>query len=182
MRILEQAQKEIWKDIKGYEGYYEISNMGRVRSKIKNRLLKPVIHKKGGYLRIHLGTCGGRYNKSKKYMIHRLVMENFNPTTELRVLEIDHINCNVQDNRLENLEWVTPKENVSRAYNNKLIKNVKSTLQIDRNTGKIIAKYRSAREASRIVANGGYGNIINCCLGKVKTAYGYIWRYENDYI
>lgn len=182
MRILEQSQKEIWKDIKGYEGFYEISNMGRVRSKIKNRLLKPVIHKKGGYLRVHLGTCNRKYNKSKKHMVHRLVMDNFKPNLNSEILEIDHINCNTQDNRLENLEWVTSKENTKRAYANNLIKNEKKTLQLDKNSEEIIAEYKSAREAGRAVANGCYGNIINCCLGKVQTAYGYKWRYKNDYI
>ena len=101
---------EVFKDIVGFEGKYQISNLGNVKSlNYKNthqeKLLKPVPHSKG-YLKIQLMKDG----KRKSFFIHRLVAEAFlsNPDNKP---EVNHINSNRQDNRLENLEWVSTSEN-----------------------------------------------------------------------
>lgn len=111
---------EVWKDIKGYEGYYQISNFGNIRSLdrwIKDNgtlvfkhgtLLNPV-KQSVGYLQIALNIKG---TVKKKY-IHRLVMEAFNPTDNPE-LEINHIDENKENNMITNLEWVTHKENINK--------------------------------------------------------------------
>lgn len=110
-------QEEIWKPVNGYEGYFEISNLGRVKSveryvRQSNHLrfvpekIKKIHFNKGGYPCVTL--CKDRVSKEK--LLHRLLMEAFVPNPEGKT-QIDHINTNVKDYRLENLRWVTPKEN-----------------------------------------------------------------------
>lgn len=111
--------EEIWKDIKGYEGLYQVSNLGNVKSLekrvngkkchrvFKEKQLKPIETNKG-YLRVKLCHKG----KISKARVHRLVAETF---IEKPNLEVNHINGDKKDNRLENLEWVTGKENKEHA-------------------------------------------------------------------
>ena len=116
---------EIWKDISGYEGLYLISNLGRIKSLnrdwiagsggLRNHpeiILKLNIHPKG-YLRITL--CKNK--KQKYYYVHRLVLETFIGKSDL---ECNHKNSIKDDNRLENLEWVTSSENQRHAILNNL--------------------------------------------------------------
>lgn len=97
--------KEVWKDIKGYPGY-QISNYGRVWSAKRNRYMKPVANN-SGYLQIKLIAVNG---KRKGELVHRLVALHFidNPDNKPEVNHINHIR---DDNRAENLEWVTKSEN-----------------------------------------------------------------------
>lgn len=99
--------KRIWKDIKGYEGSYKISNFGEVYSIFKEKILNPK-NKNNGYLCITL------YRKSqpKRFYIHRLVAINFIPNEDLINKKfINHKNEIKTDNRVENLEWCTIKYN-----------------------------------------------------------------------
>lgn len=108
---------EIWKPIKGYEGLYEVSNLGNVRSLdkhvmygnryclLKGKPMKP-FHNLYGYLKINLHKNG----QGKHYFIHRLVSEAFIPNPN-NLPCIDHINTIRDDNRVENLRWCTRKEN-----------------------------------------------------------------------
>ena len=102
---------EIWKDINGYEGLYQISNFGNVKSLprqgAKGKILKPS-KINIGYLRVGLNKNG----KCKRYLIHRLVAEAFLPNPDNKPC-IDHINANKTDNRICNLQWVTHKENMN---------------------------------------------------------------------
>lgn len=101
--------KETWRDIKGYEGLYRVSNFGKIKSFYKNgktKILKPVPNFKG-YERVTL--CNRRGNKTI-YSVHRLVALAFIENPLLKP-EINHINGNKRDNRISNLEWVTGKEN-----------------------------------------------------------------------
>lgn len=99
--------KEIWKDIKGFEGVYQISNLGNVKSLprkagttyLREKILKPRKHT-GGYSIVSLG----RGYKYKNYFIHRLVAEAFLPNP-LGLLEVNHIDENKTNNNVENLEW-----------------------------------------------------------------------------
>ena len=103
-------EEEIWKPIKDFEGYYEVSNIGRVRSLNykrtgKGKILKNIEDYKG-YLEVVLTKNG----KRKQFKVHRLVAEAFIPNPENKPC-IDHINTVKSDNRVENLRWVTYKEN-----------------------------------------------------------------------
>lgn len=112
---------EIWKDVIGYEGLYQVSNLGNVKrigsfrgvnkKYLNNYNLIPMDNGKG-YLRIKLT----KNNKSKRIMLHRIIAEAFLENIYNKPF-INHINSNRKDNRLENLEWCTQSENVKHAVN-----------------------------------------------------------------
>lgn len=123
--------EEIWKDIKGYEGLYKISNLGnvlrckkiKIDKKRRKRTFEDLILKvnidKNGYKYVNL------YNKNKQaYKIHRLVAQAFIPNQENKP-QVNHIDGNKENNRVNNLEWVTRKENIRHAYKNELIRSFK---------------------------------------------------------
>lgn len=181
--------KEIWKDIKGYEGLYQVSNLGRVKSiprkytKKEERILKATIDH--GYMTIWLFKKG----KGKGKRIHRLVAENFiNKTNDERNI-VNHKDGNKANNKVDNLEWCTQKENVNHAIKNGLfvfnpqlllekgkIKG-KEVIQIDKD-GNIIKEWRTISEVEKTLGFNA-SHIGECCKGKYKTANGYIWRYKN---
>ena len=122
------SNKEIWKPIVGYEGLYEISNYGNLRSMPRVimrkdgkpytvqtiKMLKPS-YDKDGYLRIELNNKG----VAKKYYVHRLVANSFIPNT-FNKPQVNHKNAVKDDNSIENLEWVTNQENRDHVVKNKL--------------------------------------------------------------
>ena len=94
---------EIWKEVVGYEEYYRVSNLGNVYSLISNKQLSPAKNA-SGYMQLTLK--GG-----KSVRVHRLVAEAFIPNPN-NYPEVNHIDCNKINNKLENLEWVTPSMNI----------------------------------------------------------------------
>jgi hypothetical protein len=121
-------EKEIFKDIKGYEGLYQISNLGRVKSfnkKIKHMSGYRLIKEK--FIKPHLGKNGyyaidlKNNTKREKYTIHRLIAIHFILNLENKP-QVNHINGIKTDNSIENLEWVTNLENAKHAYKTGLIK------------------------------------------------------------
>ena len=178
---------EVWKDIKGYEGLYQVSNLGQIRSldrykytkgrygrmkaKIKGRLLKPCLNH-DGYKEIVLSKDG----KSKMYRLHRIVAETFIDNFDNKN-QVNHKNGNKLDNKAQNLEWVTCKENINHALINNLIKCEKSVNQYDLKMN-FIKKWRSISEAKRQLKIKD-SNIIRVCNNKSKTAGGYIWKYAD---
>jgi len=112
---------EVWKPIDRFENLYEVSSLGRVKSLKFNRekILKPGVNSRG-YLVVTLSI----YKNPKSITVHRLVLEQFLPSID-KTLEINHKNGNKLDNRLENLEWVTSKENSRHAWDNGFCENTR---------------------------------------------------------
>ena len=171
---------ENWKDIEGYNGLYQISNLGRVKSLNyrntgKEKILKPC-KINNGYLLVALCKNG----KSKHYLVHRLVAEHFITNPDNKSC-IDHINTDRTDNRVCNLRWVTHKENINNPLTiDKHLKKLKENfskpiLQLTL-TGELVKKWYSAAEAAKELGIN-QNCICQCCKGKYKTANGYIWRY-----
>lgn len=102
-------QKEIWKPVKGYEGFYEISNYGNVKNVQRGNLRKLLLNK-DGYVEILLSKNGS----VKSVRVHRLVAEAFIPNPDKKP-EVNHKDYNKSNNYIENLEWTTRKENVNHS-------------------------------------------------------------------
>lgn len=166
---------EIWKDIEGYEGIYEISNLGRVRS-FKNgkvRILKPLTNKRG-YLRVQLR----KNNSLKTLQIHRLVAQAFLPNPN-NLPQVNHKDEDKTNNIVSNLEYCDAKYNNNYGNRNKKVAEAlsKVVLQIDKNTNIIINIFPSLMEAERQTGCKN-NNICHCCKGKRKSAGGYKWKYQ----
>lgn len=166
---------ENWRDIEGYEGFYQVSNMGRVKSLgrwvntkgdsvkfNKERILKPV-KDKDGYLIVGLNKGGSK----KMHKVHRLVLNAFIPNPN-NLPEVNHIDEDKTNNRVSNLEWMTSKDNTR--YSQAVAVN-QYTLD-----GKFIRRWECMVDIQyQLGFNHGY--ICHCCKGKYNSAYGFIWRY-----
>ena len=165
---------EIWRDIDGYEGLYQVSNKGRVKSLKwgKERILKP--HDNGiGYLRVAL-----RKESSLKFIIiHRLVAQAFIPNLENKP-QVNHKDENKKNNCVENLEWATAKENSNHGTRNERVGDSRSKpiLQYSK-SGEFIREWKSAAEVERVLRINN-SDIIACCRGKRKSAGGFVWKYK----
>ena len=174
---------EIWKPVAGYEGLYECSNMGRVRTVGNNKTKKTKIRKQVvtnlGYKQVQLYKDG----KQKLLYVHRIVAEAFLLNTNNKSC-IDHINTDRTDNRVENLRWCTRKGNMNnpitrtKLSNSKLYHtyNMKAIIQTSKD-GTFIQEYKCTREAER-ATNIDHSSINKCCKGIYKTAGGFIWKYK----
>lgn len=171
--------KEVWKTIEGYEGLYEVSSLGRVRSlnynrKSETKLLSIANH--NGYLRI----CLSKNNEKTNLFIHRLVAKTFIPNPENK-RQVNHIDGDKTNNNVNNLEWTTPSENIKHAINMGLLpkllpyKRKYKVIQYDLN-GNIIKIWDSAKEVKKAL-NISNSQISKCAKGRLKTVHNYIWRY-----
>ena len=184
---------EIWKDIIDYEDCYQISNLGRVRRKdgyvntgirhsdkkfIKGKVLKQNL-KKNGYLTVDLSK---NYNVKTK-SVHRLVAIHFCEKDNDGKTEVNHINCNKQDNRAENLEWVTPQYNKEHAkINNRYQPPNKKKVRCKQ----LNITFESSYAAAEFINNKYFKNskqvkniaakIRASCSGIQKSAYGFTWE------
>ena len=169
-------EKEIWKDIPGYEGIYQASNLGRIRSFKRNKvLILKQSEDRFGYYRIQLSLNDVGKNAS----VHRLVWSAFNgPIPE--GLQINHLNENKSDNRLENLSLCTAKENVNygTCIARRAKKHSKPVIQFDKN-GNFIKEWTSSCEIQRQL---GYAasHIRSCCRNVIPSAYGFIWKHKEN--
>ena len=163
--------KEVWKDIKGYEGLYQISNLGRVKRVTTGRILKGG-KDKDGYLMVKLYKNNIRSNKK----IHRLVAEAFIPNPENKP-QVNHADENKTNNSLDNLEWMTAKENINHGTRNERAAKTKSIPIIATNltTGES-QEFNSTKECARQLRLDP-GNITKVLKGKRKTLGGYTFEY-----
>lgn len=192
---------EIWKDVVGYEGIYQVSNLGNVKSldrhyKQLNNNGKECNHfYKGRKLKQHLNNAGYlKVQLSYKYKsipkrVHRLVAEAFIPNPN-NYKCVNHIDGNKLNNNVDNLEWCTYSYNTKHAFKNGLRKptwqNKTGKLnplsfkvsQYDLN-GNFIKEWDCLRDIQREL-NVFAISVSRCCRGIQKTAGGYKWRYAND--
>lgn len=160
----------LWLDVPGYDGRYQVSNKGAVRN-AKRRPLKAHESEKG-YMRVWLSTRGSL----KCYPVHRLVAAAFIPNPS-KLPEVNHINGNKADNRVENLEWCTTSHNRRHsAYElqNESGKPKRPVICLTDNT-----TYPSVAEAARQTKSSKQ-NITLCCQGKRKHTKGLAWAYAEE--
>ena len=175
---------EVWRDIEGYEGLYQVSNQGRVKSlerkakhwcggeRIqKERILKPG-NDRGGYLLVTL--CAG--GKPKTLKVHRLVCQAFHENPDNKP-QVNHINEDKADNRACNLEWTTAMENSNFGTRNERLGKAQSkpVAQCTKD-GELVKTWPSLTEIGK-QTGFSIGNISLAANGKHKQAYGFIWKY-----
>lgn len=178
---------ENWRDVPGYEGLYQVSDKGNVKAceKVdrrgghrKEKLLKPYKHNKG-YLGLNLRKSG----QIIKHYVHRLVWETFNGSIP-EGMQVNHINEDKTDNRLENLNLMTPKENINwgtgilRRKQTKTNRKGKVVLQKDLN-GDVLHIWPSTNEIERVLKYS-HSFISAVCRGVYRTGYGYMWEYKKS--
>ena len=189
--------EEIWKEIEGYPNY-QVSNMGRVKRlstgyyRRTEKILKPQLQN-NGYLHIKLS----QKDKTKCILVHRLIAQVFIPNPN-NLPQVNHINEDKTDNRVENLEWCTQKYNIN--YGNGISKRVKTNKENGtyKKIGEINSKIRSKSILQFSKDNSfirkwdcimdiqrelGYDNkqICSCLKNRQKTAKGFKWVYADDY-
>ena len=174
---------EEWRDIIGYEGHYEVSSHGRVRSLKKHspRLMALKVNNKGYYC---VSLCKGGIVRDFK--VHRLVGVAFVDGMSTERKEIDHIDGNPKNNHRYNLQWVTHSENLSNPLTKAKLRpykigvtptNAKPVLMFDKQ-GNFIRRFNSARQANLYV-NGKDTDCVNaCCREKTKSYCGYVFKFE----
>lgn len=179
--------KEVWKDIQGYEGLYQVSNLGNVKSLNYNRTGKERIltpgNNKSGYFNVVLSKNG----ITKIFYVHKLVAYTFIENPE-NLPEVNHIDEDKTNNCVSNLEFCDRKYNINYGTRNeKMLKTLKlrkskfapkEVLQFTK-ANKFIKEYPSIKEAERCTEINK-GNICLCCKGRRFTAGGFVWKYKNN--
>jgi hypothetical protein len=176
-------KQEVWKDIKGYEGIYQVSNLGRVKGLRKRNNAYNVYYKKEfimklqknhkGYLKVQLNND---LIKRKMFFVHRLVAEAFIPNPN-NLPQINHKDENKENNVVDNLEWCDNSYN--QKYGSTCDYRRKKVVQLDKNAN-VLKIWRSITEACE-----HYGipisNISAVCHHKRKTIKGYKWVFLDEY-
>ena len=164
--------EEIWKDIKDYEGLYQVSSFGRVKSFYTNRILKGS-EDSWGYLQVKLYKNGIKSNKK----MHRLVAQSFIPNPENKP-EVNHIDENKTNNKLSNLEWSTAKENSNHGTRTERMAKTRSIPIIATNikTGESQEFYGAAECARQSGLDNSH--IAKVLKGRYKQTGGYTFKYK----
>ena len=181
---LEDLPNETWRDIPSYEGIYQVSNLGRVKSldriipfknsskRVKGTML--VQHLNFGYCQVSLGRNG------KKHRVHRIVAEAFIPNPHDYPI-INHKDENKKNNRVDNLEWCNYAYNLNygsrKGWQRKL--NGVPVYQYTKE-GEFVARFDSMVEAAERTPSVTSNNIFHCCNKDKPSCGGFVWRYEGD--
>ena len=169
MTMRTSSAKEVWRDVPGYAGLYQVSNLGRVRNLVYG--LKPWKHN-AGYRAVTLYSG----NLKKKKLVHRLVAEAFLPNPD-NLPQVNHKNGDRTDNRVENLEWCTNQGNALHSvYTLGRDSNKPKRPVVCLTTGE---KYASVTLAAKAVG-GNSQNICKCCRGERKHHKGLAWAYAEE--
>ena len=187
---------ELWKTVPGYEGYFQVSTHGRVKSldrvviyksgrkrHVKSKILKQQTDR-AGYKFVELNKDG----KGKIYKVHRLVALAFleNPNN---LPEVNHKDEDKSNNFFKNLEWITCKNNCNYGTRNKKISDTKRSKKHYKSKPVLmftlddvfIRRFKSIAEANEYLGkNRGNSNIAFCIRGLYKTAHGYKWKLDED--
>lgn len=166
----------MWKKIiiDGIKTYYSVSDTGEIRNDERNKILKLSSEQDYKTVVLHINK------KSKKFRVHRLVALAFIENPENKPY-VNHKDGNRSNNKIENLEWVTPQENTQHAVETGLLKpsRTRAVKQYDKE-GNFIAEYSSIIEAAKATNSDG-AKITICCQGQRLSTNGFQWRYkEND--
>lgn len=201
MTLQEEAQQiqecldiEIWRDIPEYEGLYQASNLGRIRSLdrfvnasygkrlVRSQIIRQSVNNDYFYVVI------SKFDISVHLKVHQLIARAFIPNVENKPY-VNHIDGNRQNNRVENLEWVTKSENAIHAYRvlgrkssasgpNSINKLKSKPVSQYSKEGIFIKEWGSICDVSRDLGIPT-GNISKCCMGNRNYAGGFKWKYKN---
>ena len=180
--MIDNLEKEVWKDIEGYESLYKVSNFGRIKNR-KDKILQNIKSNKqleNSYEQISLS----KKNIIANNLIHRLVAKHFIPIPEhlkdipIEELQVNHKDENKTNNCADNLEWCTAQYN--NTYGTKIERISKIVYQYDLD-GNFIREWKSTREIERELKIS-HSAISECCNNKThhNTVYGYLWKYKKD--
>lgn len=164
-------KQELWEDILDFEDFYEASGQGRIRNTKTGRIIKQGMNKYG-----YPQVCVSKYGKHYTITVAKCVWTAFNGKVP-EGMQINHINEDKTDNRLENLNLMTPKENNNwGTHNERMKKSLSRTVQQYSRDGKLLKTYKSLRTAAE---ETGYsrGYLSDCCKGKFKICHGSVWKY-----
>lgn len=181
---------ETWVEIPETSGFYQASSLGRIRSidrtiirmnrwglegqlTIKGRVIKPWADS-NGYLVVYI--CGN--GRRQAINVHRLVAMAFIPHPLQSELDVNHLDGLKQNNRTENLEWCTRKQNMEHALKYGLFDQRKPLVAVPTSGGKPVL-FGSSKEAAEILGVSSRQNISSAAAGKLRQAYGYFWSYQN---
>jgi hypothetical protein len=183
-----------WIDISGYDGVYQVSRSGIVRSLDRisvssngvirrdyGRILSQSKNPKG-YMYVNLSKNG----YTRGHLVHRLVAQTF-LLNDMMKPQVNHIDGNKQNNCVSNLEWATELENISHAFENNLINRERSQYVMMMKPVKCVdlgVVFDSISDATKFVRDNGNpkaysSKITDCAKGRLITAYGYKWKYDN---
>lgn len=173
-------KEEIWKDVTGFEGKYQVSNTGKIRSlayhKKNGRIkeLKP-FSDKGGYMRVKFCKDG----KETTVKVHRIVALEFIPNPQNK-REVNHIDGNPKNNMVENLEWATPSENMTHAAKyGRVVSPFQKPVEQRTLNGDVMKIWPNARVAG-LNTGTDPSAIAKCCKGKLHQTNGYKWCYSKE--